>query len=284
LRYLLEDLLAGLVDANVVVLVSLLVGNDELGDRFARHSVHALFYLNLGIYVVVLVEPTHPQSPPSAVRMQPPAECAHIQARDDFGTLAQRGQDELVVDDHWVAFGKRLLELRGQRSLRNIERAVPGISRSELSRVERGVKVPSSEMLDRLGDFYGVDPQLVLERDRLLGGTWRPSKSNAQRLRTRWVYTFPAGYSGEVWLRVLPSKKEIAQPHRIVIRWGPWEKIIARGIPATGAIFSFSKGNDGLSIPIVAQVVPHATLIFGTGTPVQKRFVDLNRGWTFKGD
>jgi transcriptional regulator with XRE-family HTH domain len=49
--------------------------------------------------------------------------------------------------------GNKLKELRGDRSLRDVEREI-GMDRSDLSKYERGRFVPSSERLQKLADYY----------------------------------------------------------------------------------------------------------------------------------
>lgn len=183
-----------------------------------------------------------------------------------------------------MKFGQQLRELRGARSLRDVERAVAGVSRSELQRVERGVKVPAVEFLERLGDYYGVGAALVEERDQHLAGQWHPSRTQSHRYAHRLVHSFPAAYSGEVWVKVTPSPTGRDQDHNLTLKWGPWERTL--DIPVLGpdgAVLVFAKGDDGLSVPVRAEVNPVATLVFGVGSPPSGPMTDINPGWTWTG-
>jgi hypothetical protein len=55
-------------------------------------------------------------------------------------------------------FGQKLLELRTKQGLtvKEVCKQV-GIPQSRLSELERGVRLPTSGQIERLGSFYGVD-------------------------------------------------------------------------------------------------------------------------------
>src|SRR5690625_2893272 len=59
--------------------------------------------------------------------------------------------------------GKRLLELRKKKKLKQIEAAkLIGITSASLSRYETNNRTPDTEILNKLSEFYNVPPSYIL--------------------------------------------------------------------------------------------------------------------------
>ncbi len=73
------------------------------------------------------------------------------------------------------SFGAKLRHLRGGMSQRRLAKEL-GSSNSELSRVEKGVKLPSPELCRQYEEFFGLPEGTVLdERNQLERGEWDPT-------------------------------------------------------------------------------------------------------------
>jgi hypothetical protein len=93
----------------------------------------------------------------------------------------------------------------------------------------------------------------------------------------RWVHTWPAEVSGEVWFTV---DAEDAGNRSVTIRWGPWVRPIthASADPVT-YVFTKELTPEGESpVPITVDVAPGADVVFGDGPPPSP-FEDVNADW-----
>lgn len=95
------------------------------------------------------------------------------------------------------------------------------------------------------------------------------------------VHHFPARYVGHVWMRLVPTSKRVGHRHDVRVNWGPWEVLLpVRNPPAAGIVWWFTKGDDGLSVPIFVHVQPAAINEFTTVPRWgQDDAIDANRGW-----
>lgn len=67
------------------------------------------------------------------------------------------------IDRHSEDLGQLLKRLRGQTSLRGVQR-LTGISNAYLSQVEKGDRHPGPKLLSRLASLYGVGVQELLKK------------------------------------------------------------------------------------------------------------------------
>ena len=190
------------------------------------------------------------------------------------------GQDRDSPDPQQQALGARLRKLRGRRSLRAVAEQTLS-SRSTLSRLERAEVFPDASLIERLDGFYGLNGELVAERQRLLEHPALPPRHSPWR--RRWLHHYPADYAGETYLNLaLPPEDRPARVH-LRIRWGQWQLDLSLYIDdPEGVTCAFTKGDDGLSKPVIVTVDRRASVIFGVGAPPVPA-IDINAGWILVG-
>lgn len=173
-----------------------------------------------------------------------------------------------------AALGQRIRAMRGFVSLERVANKV-GSSKSELSRVERGEKLLSQHLADTLDAYFGTGRGIRLERDAIEQGALPPLL--AGQFRSRWLHHFPATYTGPVWSRVLPHPSRTRHRHRLMITWGTWQRaIVLDSVAPSGGFLTYTKGDDGLSVPLFFEVDPPAALTHGLGVA---NGIDINSGW-----
>lgn len=175
------------------------------------------------------------------------------------------------------ALGQRLRAMRGRVSQERLARAV-GSSRSELSRIELGDKLVNPTLADSLDRFFGTDGDIRAERDALE----RSAHADlvVGQFRENWLHHFPASYVGAVWTRVTPHPRRVQARHVVWIRWGRWQRIaVLDSLPSGGEVLLYTKGDDGLSVPLFFTLKPAAALAHGLGEVVDA--IDINQGWTW---
>ena len=75
----------------------------------------------------------------------------------------ERGLDERREIEGEDAIGPLLRRLRGDLSLRDVTGRI-GVSSSYLSQIERGDRVPGSNVIRKLADLYNVDAEELMKR------------------------------------------------------------------------------------------------------------------------
>jgi helix-turn-helix protein len=174
-----------------------------------------------------------------------------------------------------IALGQRLRAMRGAISLDRVARKVSS-SRSQLSRIERGEMLPSQSLADALDRFHGTGGDIRAARDALEVGAH--GSLVVGQFRDHWIHHYPAGYVGSVWTLLVPHPERSEVPHKVTINWGPWTKTVVVESPtARGARLSYTKGDDGLSIPLFFDLSPAAGLEHGLGE--DPTALDINAGW-----
>lgn len=106
------------------------------------------------------------------------------------------------------------------------------------------------------------------------------SRMLGREFRTEWLHHHPANYVGPVWVKILKQESTLDTKHSITIHWGPWQ--LALDLPpgsARSVALMHSKGDDGLSIPIVLRVTPPCYVTFGRGRVHAGEVRDINAGW-----
>ena len=96
-----------------------------------------------------------------------PEELDDRAADGDFSPLPEDEQTETATDYAQLPIGAVLRQLRGELSLRQVER-LTGVAHHYLSPIEQGKRRPGTRFLQRLADFYGVSISEMLRRAALL--------------------------------------------------------------------------------------------------------------------
>jgi len=189
------------------------------------------------------------------------------------------GQSRDKPDPDLGAFGELLRQWRGRRTLRALEKEVPG-SRSTLSRLERGeIKKPDAGLVECLDKVLGAGGALIAGRQHLLQGVASPIERPFWR--KVWKHWYPAEYHGEVYLNVVLPAEDRPAKVRLWMEWGPWrlnDQPVRIDDPE-GRNCLFGKGDDGLSLVVVARFDRRVSASFGMGIPPGP-FLDINDGWT----
>jgi transcriptional regulator with XRE-family HTH domain len=186
------------------------------------------------------------------------------------------GQTRDTNTHHLDALRLRLRALRGRRSLRTLAREVHSSS-STLSRIERGQVFPDAGLIEALDRYHHQQGTLVALWQQALTGHIPPADRTPWH--RKWTHHYPADYVGDVYLQLtLPPEQRPAQ-RRLTIRWGPWQlhRTLTIDDPA-GLSCTFTKGDDGLSIPLFLTLDKRASASFGTGQPPAPS-IDINHGW-----
>lgn len=171
--------------------------------------------------------------------------------------------------------GRRIRAMRGRMSQTRLAAEV-GSSRSEISRVERGEKLLGPALADSLDRYFGTGGDVRAERDALELGAH--TSLTVGQFRERWLHHFPASYVGAVWTRVTPHPRRTQRAHSVRISWGPWDKdVYFDSLPPIGRALAYTKGDDGLSIPLFFVITPAAALEHGLGEIPDA--MDINAGW-----
>jgi hypothetical protein len=118
-------------------------------------------------------------------------------------------------------------------------------------------------LAEGLDELYRAGGELVAERRTLLDGSWLPRGT----FRTGWEYNHPAGYSGPIWMLVVPDPVPAPSRHRVEVRWGDWRLCNEEELDAQGGFFAHTKSDDGLSKPLEVTVNPACRVGFGQGLP-----------------
>jgi len=137
----------------------------------------------------------------------------------------------LNLGPEWAGFGRYLRHLRSTRSLREVA-SLAGSSKSVLSLVERGERVPTIDLVSSLDTALAADGSLLARyNDARAERSKLPS-----RWRREWIHHFPATYSGPVYTRVLVPAPVLPAEIAVVLRWGPVAALAqVRGAPGRRA-------------------------------------------------
>jgi hypothetical protein len=104
------------------------------------------------------------------------------------------------------------------------------------------------------------------------------SSSGGSPSAKQWTYTYPADYTGTVWIQVAPSPENRNMTHLLVTRWGPWMKwvyLAFNGSQSATLVFT-KRYNDG--VPLTVTVDPGCSVSFGLGRPGGS-VLDYDDGW-----
>ncbi|WP_420820443.1 helix-turn-helix domain-containing protein [Schaalia canis] len=171
---------------------------------------------------------------------------------------------------------RRLRGARGLRELAGSEACrTVGLSKSSLSRYERGLR-PPLRYAQLISDLYGGDGWLELAIRSLWMSDWDPWASEFPE--SAHVLTWPASYSGRVWIHIRPNPNAVNESHSLRIDWGPWSISINKVIPEAGILLSTGKGKDvEVPVPCLIEASFPIYVLHGIGFPNDA--ADISREW-----
>lgn len=97
-------------------------------------------------------------------------------------------------------------------------------------------------------------------------------------------HTWPAEYSGKVWIQMIPTAKTVGENHEIELRWGPWRRYVNEPVGEDGLILMTSKAAEVSPAPLQLQVIPAARALFGAGQAPSGEKLDIEVGWRHVSD
>jgi transcriptional regulator with XRE-family HTH domain len=164
----------------------------------------------------------------------------------------------------------RALRLRGGLKQEELARLASS-SRSVISRLERGQRLPDRSTIKRLDD--------ALQAGGELEARWLHTRGLDKEPLERWVHNYPAAYHGLIWMSFTSSPQDDTDEIAFEVRWGPWVLRKRLRWPATRTVALWhTKGDDGLSIPVIVRSNRPLIVEFHVGPPPEKA-LDINPGW-----
>lgn len=168
---------------------------------------------------------------------------------------------------------RRALELTQQQVA-----AAAASSIAVVSRLERGERLPDRTTIRRLDQ--------ALEAEGKLEALWLASLElppAATAPARRWVHNYPAAYWGLIWMRIRSDPAVASPTLAFEIRWGPWTLTRRLRWPAHREVALWhTKGDDGLSIPVIVRTDQPVEVEFHIGEPPTEA-IDINPGWVNDG-
>ena len=189
-----------------------------------------------------------------------------------------------------VEFGRALKSFRGV-SLRKLEKSRHNqggdrISRSTLSRYERGITLPGLDQAKHLDTLYNADGKVELLLAKLRHQTWNPYYDDPSKPKRKYFYRWPPEYSGLVWMHLKPAADLIDSRHKIRLQWGPWKMATETVIPADGVYLVTGKAADdsNQSVTLELNCDLHVFALFGAGKIKNKTApkLDIRQKWTWR--
>lgn len=189
-----------------------------------------------------------------------------------------------------VEFGRALRSFRGI-SLRKLEKSRHNqgrdrISRSTLSRYERGITLPGLDQAKHLDTLYNADGKVELLLAKLRHHTWNPDYDDPSKPKRKYFYRWPPEYSGLVWVHLKPAADLVNSRHKIRLQWGPWKMGTEIEIPADGVYLVTSKAADdsNQSITLELNCDLHVFALFGAGRINSESApkLDIRQKWTWR--
>ncbi len=86
---------------------------------------------------------------------------------DETNTAVSSPDTEAVDDRDQLPLGVVLRQLRGERSLREVQKG-SGVSNTYLCNLEQGIQRPGFRILEKLADYYGVSISDLFRRAEML--------------------------------------------------------------------------------------------------------------------
>jgi transcriptional regulator with XRE-family HTH domain len=158
------------------------------------------------------------------------------------------------------------------------------LSRSTLSRYESGRVLPPLEYGPHLDRLYRASGWIDMSIRTLWQAEWDPWHSPSQWPERNFYFSWPASYSGDVWIEVAPIPAEVGMATNLVLNWGPWERRVDIVLPAAGAVLQTGKAADadGISRTLNLQGDRPFYALSGAGTKGSPRggcTLDIREGW-----
>lgn len=94
-----------------------------------------------------------------------------------------------------------------------------------------------------------------------------------------WHCDHPKEYVGPVWVRVMPTAENANAPHKVVLRWGLYNRPVEVPPSAGPTSMAHHKTNPD-AVTLHASVTPSAIITFGGGAPPDAGFLNIDEGWT----
>lgn len=179
------------------------------------------------------------------------------------------------------AFGAALARLRGNKSLRDLEREGP-FSKSQLHRWEVGRSAPPIEYAKSLDEIYAGNGWVAVAIRNLSRRTWDPWVE-LQTPDIHHAHIWPAPFSGVVWVKVVPRPEDLGVRFQARLAWGPWRRTVVFAGVAAGTIMLTGKAVDldGIARTMNLTLDRPAFTLAGTGSPgSDETVVDIRTGWT----
>jgi len=203
----------------------------------------------------------------------------------------EQQEDKQEHEQERADFGRTLRHFRGGVSLRDLEKSKHNqgrdrISRSTLSRYERGITLPGLSQAKHLDTLYGADGWVKLFLANLWDQTWNPHYDDNLKPKRNYFYRWPPEYSGLVWVHLKPAADLVNSHHKIRLQWGPWKMGTETKIPADGAYLVTGKAADdsNRSVTLELNCDLHVFALFGAGRIKNETApkLDIRQKWTWR--
>lgn len=155
------------------------------------------------------------------------------------------------------------------------------LARSTLSRYERGA-LPPLELAQHLDQLYEADGWIDLGLRTLWRPKWHPWLMPEAYPQAQHFIKWAAGYSGPVWVKVVPAAGNDGQDHRVTLRWGPWVQMAEVTLPENGLVLVTGKAADddghAVTLNLTCDKVVH--VLSGAGQDLDGEIVlGISDGW-----
>lgn len=193
------------------------------------------------------------------------------------------------VPSTWQELGAGMAALRGTLSYRDLEAMQvrgPGalvLTDSSLHRYESGATHPPLKYAEHLDGLYAANRWIALGIGSLWRAAWRPwSRAKAAPPAPFHVHSWPAGYSGWVWVKVVASRREIGMPHELRLSWGDWRFRAELALGTNGVLFKTGKArdSDGVAVSCHLESSRPVFALFGAGEVVTADALDIRSKWS----
>lgn len=181
-------------------------------------------------------------------------------------------------------FGASLRALRGVGlgTLASEQSGNLVLSKSQLHRYESGQLLPPLKHAEHLDRLYRANGWVAMTLRTLWRPRWDPWAQGEERCIRLHAVSWPAPYSGPVWIKIKPAASWADQTHQVVLEWGPWLQDVTLHLPVGGVVLMTGKSADldGVSRTCNVTTSPPTFLLHGAGDDLSEEVVrDIRRGW-----
>lgn len=179
--------------------------------------------------------------------------------------------------------GAALRRLRGSSSLRTLAARDPSgsVSKSTLGRFEIGSHIPPLRLAETLDHVYDANGWLSLAIRSLRASRWDPWRETDLPSISH-SGGWPAEYSGDVWIRVIPNVRAAGREHALSLRWGPWVNNLRLELPPDGISLVTGKDIDRNEVPVTCQLSSQLPVfaVYGASVPLPtETSMDIRTRW-----